>query len=54
MSCMLSLKTVAKMKKNKKKRKRNKKLDFNISGRCRSLAEEPTENLRLYIKQTSL
>lgn len=38
MSCMLSLKTVAK-KKNKEKRK----LDFTCLRRCHSLAEEPTE-----------
>lgn len=50
MSCMLSLKTVA---------KRKKKLDFTYLCRYHSLAEEPTEkkkkkNLRLYSKQTSL
>lgn len=35
MSCMLSLKTVAKKKKEK--------LDFTYLRRCHSLAEEPTE-----------
>lgn len=49
MSCMLSLKTVAKKKKEK--------LDFTYLRRCHSLAEEPTEKkkvLRLYSKQSSL
>lgn len=43
-----------KNKKEKERKKRNDKLGLNVSGRCRSLAEEPTENLRLYIEQTSL
>lgn len=50
MSCMLSLKTVA-------KKKKKEKLDFTDLCRSHSPAEEPTEKkkfLRLYSKQTSL